>query len=328
MAKRKRLTPANPAFLPDPSQADELLPPRVRPAPPIAGQAAESAAQAALDEVSETLSRARSEGRMVIALPLSQIDTGHLVRDRLPVEDSEMEALVESLRNRGQQSPVEVTPLGKDRYGLISGWRRCLALERVHGDAAEVLALVRHPETSGAAYVAMVEENEIRTGLSFYERARVVVKTVENRVYSSEKEALNALFGHVPRARRSKVKSFISIVRALDTGLRFPQVISERAGLSLAKAIDQDPTLAGRIIARLSKEMPQTAEAEQAVIAACLAGEPAQKQALKGGLESSSSSEIRPGLILKESRGALTLKGPALTDDLRARLLAWLKDQA
>lgn len=328
MAKRKRLTPANPAFMPDPSQADAALPHRVRPAPPIAGQAAESAAQAALDEVSETLSRARSEGRMVITLPLAQIDTGHLVRDRLPVEDGELEALVQSLRSRGQQTPVEVTPLGKDRYGLISGWRRCQALSRVHGDTAEVLALVRHPETSGAAYVAMVEENEIRTGLSFYERARVVVKTVENRVYASEKEALIALFGHVPRARRSKVKSFISIVRALDSELRFPQAISERAGLALAKALDQDATLAGKMTARLSKELPQNAEAEQALIAACLAGQTAKKQALKGALEANSPSEIRPGLILKESRGALTLKGPALTDDLRVRLLTWLKDQA
>ena len=60
---------------------------------PIARVAAEAAGAAALDELAETLRRAREGGRMVLELPLEAIAPDHLARDRLPVEDEEMVAL-------------------------------------------------------------------------------------------------------------------------------------------------------------------------------------------------------------------------------------------
>ena len=86
----------------------------------------------------------------------------------------EMAALVASLRARGQQVPIEVVAreakgTGRNGYGLISGLRRVMALREI--GAAEVLALVRRPETSSEAYLAMVEENEIR-GRHFLLRTR------------------------------------------------------------------------------------------------------------------------------------------------------------
>jgi ParB family chromosome partitioning protein len=42
-----------------------------------------------------------------------------------------------------------------------------------------VLALIRRPETSADAYLAMVEENEIRAGISFYERARLAAEAAK-----------------------------------------------------------------------------------------------------------------------------------------------------
>ena len=182
MAKRKRLTPANPAFL-DP--APETKSAFSMHAAPIADVAREASATAAVEEMAESLRAAREEGRMVIPVPLDAVHMEYLVRDRVVVDAEEQEALVESLSRRGQQTPVELVDLGEGaqpRYGLISGWRRVMALKalRARGEEVqEVLGLLRRPAESSQAYLAMIEENEIRVGLSYYERARIALKAVE-----------------------------------------------------------------------------------------------------------------------------------------------------
>ncbi len=322
MAKRKRLTPANPMFLSDDASATAAVSPGRSTVPPIADVAGEASAQAALQEVSATLQDARETGRMVVSIPLDQIERGYLVRDRIVVDDEEMAALVESLRLRGQQTPIEVVQLEEGRYGLISGWRRCAALDSLGTET--VLALLRQPDQSAEAYLAMVEENEIRVGLSFYERARIVARTVENRVYSSPKEALNGLFASASRAKRSKIKSFITIVEDLDGVLRFPQAIGERLGLQLAKALEADDTAFVRIRAALKKAAPQSADAEQAVLLAALKADNQTLNRPKAGLD----QELAPGLSARPAKNRLTLSGPKLTPELQARLLDWLKAEA
>ncbi|ODM45556.1 hypothetical protein A9320_27680, partial [Ruegeria sp. PBVC088] len=246
MAKRKRLTPANPMFLdPAPETKSAVSAPSRA---PIADVAREASATAAAEELARQRDRDRAEGRMVIAVSLSEIRRDYLSRDRIPtVDEEEMAALVESIRARGQQSPVDLVDLYPNRdgarYGLISGWRRCMALERLQAETGEarfgkVLALLRRPSESAEAYVAMIEENEIRVGLSHYERARIVTRAVEAGAYPDETEALRGLFATASRAKRSKIKSFTTIVRALDGELGFPRALGERQGLALAQALE------------------------------------------------------------------------------------------
>ncbi len=207
---RRRLAPAFPAGSEENVPRAEHSAPAFPPAGPIARVAAEAAGAAALDEIAETLRRAREDGRLVLDLPLDAIAPDHLARDRVPAEDEEMAALRESLRAHGQRTPIEVTPLvtgagGALPYGLISGWRRLTALQALHAETGEarfatVQALVRRPETAADAYVTMVEENEIRLGLSHYERARVAARATERGVFPSEKAALLALFATASRA--------------------------------------------------------------------------------------------------------------------------------
>ena len=115
-----------------------------------------------------------------------------------------------------------MTPLkGALPYGLISGWRRLAALKALHAETGEarfatVQALVRRPETAADAYVNMVEENEIRLGLSHYERARVAALATERGIFESEKKALLALFATASRAKRSRIRAFLDIYHALD----------------------------------------------------------------------------------------------------------------
>lgn len=303
MAKRKRLTPANPAFLDTPAPETKSM----FATAPIADVARDASASAALDELSDTMARARDEGRMVVDLPLDQIEVDYLVRDRLVVEETEMRTLMASLRDRGQQTPIEVMQIGDTRYGLISGWRRCKALsliaEEDRNEAPTVLTLLRKPEEASDAYLAMVEENEIRVDLSYFERARIVAKAVEEGVYAMERTALQELFRAASRAKRSKIGSFLPVVRALDGHLRFPHVLSERLGLGLAQALTEDPGFADHLRARLKAAEPESAEAETAVLVKALAD---QKQSLNKGSETKISKE-KPA-FRDETVGAFTLR--------------------
>ncbi|EIE48953.1 hypothetical protein AL036_19975 [Salipiger aestuarii] len=329
MSKRKRLSP--PAFLPEgaapaahdtPADAFPGLAPRRRSAP-IADVAADSSAVAALEEISRTMSEAREGGRMVLELPLEAVDLDHLVRDRLPVEDEDMAALRDSLRARGQQMPIEVTRLADGRYGLISGWRRCHALRQLARDTGEarfstVLALLRRPEQTSGAYLAMVEENEIRAALCHYERARIVVKAVEQGVFGSDREGLAVLFGSASRAKRSKIGSFVGIVRALDGDLQFPRALGERLGLSLAKALEDRPALAEGLGGLLAGSA--TPEEEQARLRAALEDRPAPAKAPAAQVDTPA-----PGIkVTRKASGAITLGGAGVDAALHARLLAWL----
>ena len=110
----------------------------------------------------------------------------------------------------------------------------------------EILALVRKPETAQAAYVAVVEENEIRAPLSYYERATLAVAATGTGFYPDTKTAIFSLFAHVPQAKKSKITKFVTIRRVLNNALSFPAAIPERLGLTVATAIEADRKVGSR----------------------------------------------------------------------------------
>lgn len=302
-----------------------------RPAP-IADMAGAAAATAALEEMAEVLRHAKETGRMVLQLPLAQVEAGYLVRDRIAADPEEMVALVESLRARGQQTPIEVVQLGPERFGLISGWRRLRALASLQAETGaakfgSVLALLRKPDQASDAYVAMVEENEIRVGLSFYERARIALKAVEAGVYPDDRAALRALYAAASRPKRSKIGSFLAVVRALDGALRYPEAIGERLGLQLAQALEADAALGPRMRDALEEAAPGDAASEQAWLARLLAP-PAPRIPDSAMSEPVSPPELAPGLSLSVLKGQrLVIEGARVDAAFRARLEDWLRDQ-
>ncbi|WP_299615954.1 ParB N-terminal domain-containing protein [uncultured Tateyamaria sp.] len=350
MAKRKRLTPANPDFMGQttapgsagdttaPGFAGDTPLPGSGLRPPIADVASDAAATSALRDVSAAMTEARETGRMVAQIPLDQIKLDYLVRDRIAVDDAEMDALVTSIRERGQQTPIEVVELSPGHYGLISGWRRCQALQRIAkdgGDPVQALALLRRPEAASDAYLAMVEENEIRAGLSYFERARIVVKAVEQGVFEDQKQALRGLFGTASRAKRSKIGSFVDIVQALDEVLAHPHRIGERQGLMLAKRLEDEPTFPRTLIRLLSIQPDRTAETEQALLSDLLAKgpkslEPAETVPKKAKTAQMTERELRPGVKVSVDRasGSIQISGHAVTPDLRDRLFEWLERES
>lgn len=335
MAKRKRLTP------PQPLAVDAATEPRSPFAPgmitpPIGRVAGDAATTAALHEVAQELTAARTDGRLLLRLALETVDDTWLVRDRVGVDAAELDSLMTSLRSHGQRTPIEVAEIAPSRFGLISGWRRVTALRQLHAQTGEarfatVLATLRRPGSSEDAYVAMVEENEIRLGLSYFERARIAAKAVEAGVFASEKIALQRLFAAASRAKRSKIGSFLSLYHGLKDDLRFAQALPERLGLTLARALDNDAALGPQLATALVAAGPESAAAEQAVLAAVLAGRETRPVAAPPVLNHDGSAmpptpAIRPEIFLDATTpGRLVLSGPGVDAGFRQRLLGWLR---
>jgi ParB/RepB/Spo0J family partition protein len=324
--------------------------------------AGDAAAAAALAEVAGAFAEARAEGRLVQRLPLAAVEPGHLIRDRIAENEEEMDGLMASLAAHGQRSPIDVTEIAPGRFGLISGWRRLTALSRLHdrtGEArfATVLALVRRPETAAAAYVAMVEENEVRLALSYYERARIAARAVDAGVFPTEKAALQTLYASASRARRSKIGSFLTLYRRLDPVLRFPAAIGERLGLALAQMVDSRPAHLAALVTALTERpapgfLDELVLLQEAVDASGLgdglrrrsAPPPALPAILPGtgpaihpGTPDVSRAkhpvppaaagpgrELRPGVFLQATGGGLRLSGPGVDAGFRAALEDWL----
>jgi ParB-like chromosome segregation protein Spo0J len=347
MAKRRRLTPAQYSGASLSAGPRPAAPPRTGlAAAPIAQVAGEAAATAALQEVAGELASARAEGRLVLRLALDAVDTGYLLRDRIDTDEEALAHLVESLRAHGQRAPIEVTDLGGGRYGLISGFRRIAALARLRAETGDdrfghVLALLRRPGTSGDAYVAMVEENEVRLGLSYYERARIAARATDMGVFETERQALQRLFAGASRSRRSKIGSFLGVYRALDGALRFPAALPERLGLALAQHLEKGPGAAERLAALLADPPAATAAEEQARLAAAIAARadpPAPAAAARAAPPAPAArpatdpapEELRPGVFLTQGGGwtkpVLTLSGPGVGPEFRERLIHWLQN--
>lgn len=259
MAKRRRLEvptedtlkELETGFARETKSAFGALPPIAQVAADAASQAtpesAEAREEAARDKAdAETLRKAVADGLLVQEIPTVEILAEELSRDRMEIDTEEMAELRASILAHGLRLPIEVYPLTKPganvKYGLISGWRRLAAVRQLlaeTGDAQyEVIrAIKRTPANAADAYVAMVEENEIRANLSHYERGRIAVMAVQAAAFSSVEDAVAQLFHAASKAKRSKIRGFAELHEELGDLLVFPTALNERQGLKLIGAL-------------------------------------------------------------------------------------------
>lgn len=197
---------------------------------------------------------AEAKGLILKEIPLAEIDEAAMIRDRTVVDATDLAELRNSIDINGLRLPIEVferstlTPgEAQDptapRYGLLSGYRRLLAMRELLGATGNtarfgtIKALLRAPETAGSAFAAMVEENEIRADLSPFERGRIAVVTAGQGVFASTEEAISTLFLQASKAKRSKIRSFALVFEELGDLLTFPDLLKEKQGLRLAAAL-------------------------------------------------------------------------------------------
>lgn len=324
---------------------------------PIAQIAADSAALLDAEGVEARAARARAEaeaarlqaaeerGLLITEIPLDRIDGGAMIRDRLTMDDDQMEELRASIAAHGLRLPIEVFELERTereepRYGLLSGYRRLQAvralfdLTRADGHS-HIRALIRPRVEADAAFVAMVEENEVREELSPFERGRIAVIAANQGAFANTEDAVNKLFATGSKAKRSKVRSFALIFEELGDMLRFPEALSERRGLRLATALraGAEPELRQA----LSNGHPGDAEQEWELIEAVIALEEAKPRgsgSRRGGRPRSKPvAGWSDGLVLRTSTGVtirrgregqghvLHLEGESLTDDVMEMLM-------
>jgi len=291
MAKRRRLTAPDAAEL-EQLEAGFATKPSLSPfetkssAPPIAQVAAEAATLNGMAAVTDREALARDQGDaarwrdaqdaglVAQKLPIEEIDADYIRRDRMVEDEEAMAELLESLRVNGLRTPIEVTKTAEG-YGLISGYRRLDAFRRLaktDPDFAQIPAFVRQAGAGQAAYISMVEENELRANLTPYERGRIAVLAAGQGVFPSTEAAVDSLFAAASKAKRSKVRSFAMVHEALGDLLRYPVALSEKAGLKLAAAL-RDGAQA-KLRAALAAEDVADAKAEWAVIESALRNTP------------------------------------------------------
>ncbi|WP_158972367.1 plasmid partitioning protein RepB [Chachezhania sediminis] len=119
----------------------------------------------AIGAVSQTI--ADLKGRALTEVPPDMIDNAGLV-DRLDA-DEDLDALVDSIRDYGQQVPVllRFSPNYEGRYEVVYGRRRVQALKRLK---QPVKAMIRDLQDR-ELIIAQGQENAARKDLSFIEKA-------------------------------------------------------------------------------------------------------------------------------------------------------------
>ncbi|MBE9637067.1 ParB/RepB/Spo0J family partition protein [Salipiger mangrovisoli] len=193
----------------------------------------------------ERLREAEAKGLVVRELPVADIALEAMVRDRMALSREELDELKQSVIANGLRLPIEVWDMGEGsspRWGLLSGYRRLMVFQELadywQGEKFTVIpALVRDPDAMGGAFAAMVEENEVRSGLTHYERGRISVLSAQQGAFGSVEEAVNALFPVASKAKRSKIRSFALVFEELGDLLKFPEAMKETLGLKLAAAL-------------------------------------------------------------------------------------------
>ncbi|MCV6584989.1 MAG: ParB/RepB/Spo0J family partition protein [Marinibacterium sp.] len=320
---------------------------------PIAQVAAEAAAEAPvttpqarveaarLKTDAEALRAAEADGRLIVEIALDDIAVDNMIRDRSVLDEAELIELRKSIALSGLRLPIEVMDRGDDespRYALISGYRRLQAFQgllELTADAryARIRALVRAPVASADAFAAMVEENEIRSELSPFERGRIAALAAQQGAFVNVEAAVDALFVQASKAKRSKVRSFAMVYEELGDMLHFAESLSEKRGLRLAQALRGGLETPLREALAAGQD-PQSVDDEWALMEPVLAlSDAAPKSPSRGGRPRKAAGlgwdnadvlRTSAGITIRKQRDSkgfvLRLEGK-LDDDLMASLM-------
>ena len=203
----------------------------------------------------------REAGHVVQSIPLEDVHTYMLVRDRIPGEDLELESLMTSINDLGLSNPIRVFARpGGTGYELVQGYRRLSAYKSLRDkngagewDKIPTLILPGEEDIAGL-YRRMVDENVIRKDLSFAEMAHAAQNYAADPATEANdlSTAVAALFQSAPYSKRSYIRSFALLLEGVGDALNFPTEIPRALGVTLARELRDRPDLAGRIKQELS----------------------------------------------------------------------------
>lgn len=199
------------------------------------------------------LRRAKEEGRIFSKIPIEDVATSNLPRDRIDLEaiahSDEMAELKASIKGRGQREPIEVYLDEEGGYQLKIGWRRLEALRQLKrsdgGDRFSfVLAKVcDDTEDRISLFRDMVEENLIRDDLSFSEMARLAITVAEDPIVAETepRAVVGLLYDSVNKTKRSYIRSFVDLLVTLEASLQWPKSVGRNVGVEIARMMVSRP---------------------------------------------------------------------------------------
>jgi ParB family chromosome partitioning protein len=177
-------------------------------------------------------------------IPLADIDSAALTRDRTGLDAEPQQELELSIVASGLRQPIEVFPVDSPahRYGLLSGYRRLLAFRTLHERTSQdryaaIPAFVRASTSLATALAAMVEENEIRAGLSPFERGLIAVTARNQGAFTSIEEAIEKLYPNATKQKRHRLRTLAFLAEEMQSHLTAPEKLTQSQAFRIARAI-------------------------------------------------------------------------------------------
>ncbi|MEL7026292.1 MAG: ParB N-terminal domain-containing protein [Pseudomonadota bacterium] len=221
--------------------------------------AAETIIREENDRLAHELVRLRNAGLIIEEIPIADVATDKLVRDRTDRRDPEIDELKASIRDVGLSNPIRVETDG-DRFQLVQGYRRLNAYRELFAETGEErfqripAGRVATGEALDALYRKMVDENLVRRDVSFAEMAELARKYAADpdTAASNVGDAIAKLYASAGRQKRSYIGHFATLLDHIGAQLTFPEAIPRSVGLMLEKRLSSDARLAGRVIDALT----------------------------------------------------------------------------
>jgi ParB family chromosome partitioning protein len=219
--------------------------------------------------------RLKQQGLIVDLVPLGQIDTEKLMRDRHKGPDMELAELVDSIRDIGLSNPIRLEQRPDGRYELIQGYRRIQAYTQLlaeTGDAEKYgsipAGLIAKGEALEVLYRRMVDENLVRKDISLAEMAQLAIHYAmdPNTDITDPDKAVAKLFKSASYSKRSYIRSFIPIVNRLGEILQFLPELPRALGLAVSAKLEDTPGLVAAIKADLADWENRSVEDEMNIL--------------------------------------------------------------
>lgn len=240
------------------------------------------------DQLAHEHVRLKRLGLITDLIPLDQIETFKLTRDRAPTDDLELKELITSIKDIGLSNPIRVEPRADGKFELVQGFRRLAAYKALLAETSDAdaeaygsipAAIFAQGETLETLYRRMVDENLIRKDISFAEMAKLAISYAadpDTEVNDADK-AVAALFQSASYQKRSYIRTFIKVVEPLWKHLRFAEDIPRALGVALAQQLDEVPGTLRAIQAELKDWDNRSVADELAVLRKFASDQPEPK---------------------------------------------------
>lgn len=250
----------------------------------------EAAIRAENDSLAHEFVRLKKLGLVVDMIPVDAVHATKLVRDRSARVDADLEDLKASIKALGLSNPIRVEQVGDGRYELVQGWRRLSAYRALFeetGDPAYAripAGLMAKGETLDSLYRRMVDENMVRKDISWAEMANLARAYTQDDATGCRDldQAVNLLFATANPQKRSYVRRFAFLMRAVESSLDHAEAIPRALGLAVANRIENEAGSAAALARRLAAAPGRTAEQELAILRAFADAQP-EGEPVRGG---------------------------------------------